>query len=257
MKKTYLLLALCCACSSPAFGRKDNYESFLIEFTPSYWLVNSSGKAQSGSDSVDLRSDLGVRKNTSEFLGKVTLKPFRKHRLVFEGVPFRFSGRNNLNRTFTFAGQTYMVQDQITFKAQINYLFGGYQYDVVSLRHGHFGIVTGVAYFDARGTITSSASGTSSSDRVQVPLPLLGAEFRAFPMRASNRININGELKGMSFGRYGSYFQSALNAGLSFGRHVTFQAGFALQDLDVRDDTRTKTFNTRFAGPVFSIQFRE
>ncbi len=37
MKKTYLLLALCCACSSSAFGRKDNYESFLIEFTPSYW----------------------------------------------------------------------------------------------------------------------------------------------------------------------------------------------------------------------------
>jgi len=136
MKKTYLLLALCCACSSSAFGRKDNYESFLIEFTPSYWLVNSSGKAQSGTDSVDLRSDLGVRKNTSEFLGKVTLKPFRKHRLVFEGAPFRFSGRNNLNRTFTFAGQTYVAQDQITFKAQINYLFGGYQYDVVSLRHG-------------------------------------------------------------------------------------------------------------------------
>jgi len=233
-----------------------DYEDFHVEFTASYWLLSTTGNIQSGSTSVGLEPDLGIRRNASHFLGKLVLKPARKHRLFFEMVPYRLGGSNVLSRTIEFGGETYNVQEAITSRAEINYLFGGYQYDVVRRRNGHFGILAGVGYMDANGTITGATAGTAS-EKIQVPVPLAGAEFRVFPLRASNRLNFNGEFKGMSFGRFGNYFQAAFNVGVSFGRHVTVQAGYAFQPLDLHEEDRTRRVNPQFRGPLVSLQFRD
>lgn len=48
-----------------------------------------------------------------------------------------------------------------------------------------------------------------------------------------------------------------VNAGFSLGRHVTLQAGYAFQDIDVHKEDRSDVVRPCFGGPVFSVQFRD
>ncbi|MCI0422964.1 MAG: hypothetical protein L0387_16310 [Acidobacteria bacterium] len=235
----------------------EDYEEFHIEFSPQWWLVSTSGSARSGATAVDLESDLGIRNNKSHFVGKLVLKPARKHRVLFDVLPFRLNGGSALTRTIDYAGQTYNIREQVTSEAKINYLFGGYQYDAVSRERGHLGIQAGVGYLNAEGTIRSSTTGRSSTEDIDAPLPLVGVEFRGFPLAASNLLNFNGEIRGMSLGRYGRYVQAGFNVGFSFGRHFTVQAGYAFHDIDVHDTNRSEVVKPRFSGPVVSLQFRD
>lgn len=77
----------------------DDPESFHVEITGSAWLVDSGGTIQAGSSPVDLVSDLGAEQREPTFYGRLVVKPGRKHRIVIEGMPFRLSGYNVVNRT--------------------------------------------------------------------------------------------------------------------------------------------------------------
>jgi hypothetical protein len=256
MRKTALLLTFT-FCANLAFGQTNGPEDFHVEFTAGLWLVNVSGQAQSGTTAIDLESDLGVEGNKAHFMGKITFKPGHRHRVLFEVVPYRVDGENNLTRTIEYAGTIYSLQDRVISRAELNYLFGGYQYDLVSRGRGHFGIQGGVGYLGATGTITSTTLGTSSSADIDVAFPFAGLEFRGFLLPNANLINLNGEFKAMSIPRYGHSVQAAFHIGVSLARHVTVQAGYALHAIDGHDRDRTERFRPRFAGPVFSVQLRD
>jgi len=234
----------------------DDFEQFRIEITGSYWRLNPTGNVQTSSTEVDLRSDLGIRGQKGHGLFKVAVKPARKHRILFETVPYRLKGHNTITRTFEFGGRTYTGQDTIDSDARINYLFGGYQYDFVSRPQGHVGVQVGAGYFDATATVTSQRFGSSTEDG-KAPTPLIGVEFRSFPIRGKNAFNLNGHVKGMTFGSYGHYIQSDLNAGFGIGRHLTLQAGASVVDADVHRKDRTRGFRLQFIGPTLSVQVRD
>src|SRR2546425_8392487 len=82
----------------------DDFEQFRIEITGSYWRLNPTGNVQTRSTEVDLRSDLGIRGQKGHGLFKVAVKPARKHRILFETVPYRLKGHNTITRTFEFGG---------------------------------------------------------------------------------------------------------------------------------------------------------
>ncbi|HYR86406.1 MAG TPA: hypothetical protein VE422_20130 [Terriglobia bacterium] len=233
-----------------------DFEQFHIEFTGSYWRLNPTGNVQTGTTQVDLRSDLGIRGRKGQGLFRVAAKPARKHRILFEAVPYRLEGHNTITRTFAFGGRTYTGQDTIDSDSRMNYLFGGYQYDFVTRPQGHVGVQVGVGYFDAKATVTSQRFGSSTEDG-KAPFPLIGAEFRGFPIRGRNAFNLNGHIKGMSFGSHGHYIQSELNAGFGIGRHLTLQGGASVVDGDVHRTNRSKGFKLQFVGPTVSIQVRD
>jgi hypothetical protein len=232
-------------------------EDFHIEFTASYWPLHPSGNVLTRSTLVDLRSDLGIQDRKNQAMFKVVVKPGMKHRINFEVAPYRLKGQNDISRTFQFGGRTYSVRDRISSEANINYIFGAYQYDFVSNDQGHVGVVTGVAYFDAMASATSQTAGSTGNEQRKIPLPIVGGEFRVFPVPGKDILNINGEAKGMSFGSYGRYFQANVNAGVAVARFVRLQAGFNLVDADVHQKDRTQGFKLRFAGPIFSVQLHD
>ena len=241
---------------APALAGQDrDVEDFRVEVTAGWWLRDTRGTIQSGIAPVDLRGDLDIAQNEPQFLGRLVFKPAARHRLIFEGTPYRLRGTADVTRQITFAGQQFTVRDRVTSSADMTYVFGGYQFDVVTGARGHLGFQGGVAYVDATGTITSETFGFAGTEIQSFPFPVAGAEFRALPL-GSPLLQIGGGLKGMSLGDYGHYLEASLDAGIGIGRHITVLAGYRIVDADVHRRDRTRGFMPRFTGPVFSVQVR-
>jgi len=61
----------------------------------------------------------------------------------------------------------------------------------------------------------------------------------------------------MTFGSYGHYIQSDLNAGFGIGGTWTLEAGASVVDADVHRKDRTRGFRLQFIGPTLSVQVRD
>ncbi|MBI4446895.1 MAG: hypothetical protein HY645_13440 [Acidobacteria bacterium] len=252
------LSVLVCAffAASTAFPQNDNdREDFRVEVTGYYWALRPSGQINTNGQPIDLESDLGLGERTPHFVGKLVAKPARKHRILFEFIPYRLDGQHVLSRQIRFAGRDYAIRERITSSAEINSVFAGYQYDFVSREQGHFGVLVGAAYMDAKAR-AASESGVTGSQEQSVPFPVVGVGFRGFPSH-NELFNINGEVRGMSFGSYGRIIQATFNAGFSIGSHFTFQAGYMILDADLHDKGGSDAIKPRFSGPVFSVQVRD
>jgi hypothetical protein len=255
MRQLCLVAALGLAAGA---SRGEDLESSRIEVTAALWPLEASGVIQSGGTAIDLERDLGLAGRKTHFLGRLAVKPSRRHRLLLEGIGYRLSADTVLERQLEYAGQVYNVRQPVSSRAEVTSVFGGYQFDLVSRERGHGGIQAGAAYFDATGTITATGGAVGGSvsarERVGHPLPLVGGGFRAWLNR---RVNVNGEARGISLGKYGHYLQATGQVGVRLGRHVVVQAGYSLLDGDLHKEDRTVRVQPRFRGPVLSVQFRD
>ena len=231
-------------------------ENFRIELTGSAWTVNPSGQLQIRGTSFDLRRELGVEQNRPTFYGKLVIKPGRRHRIVVEGTPFRLSGDNVVNEMVLFRGRQFNVQQTLRSTADLDYLFAGYQYDVISRPMGHLGFSVGGAYLSASGTVRAVETGVVSSTSQKVGLPLAGAEFRIFPIPHHSIIEVNGEVRGMAFGDYGHYLEGAGNGGVNLG-HFAVEAGYRAVNADIHNTNNTPSgIFAHLHGPIYSLVFR-
>jgi hypothetical protein len=241
--------------SVTAFAQ-DNLEDFRVEFTGYYWRVNVQGTVTAGSAPVDLVNDLGIRKPASSFAGRLVFRVGGRHRIVIAGVPYRFKGTNRLTREVEFAGRRYSVSESITSRAEINQIFGGYQYDIAGSPKGHLGVVFGANYLDAFASARSTNRDISETSQARIPIPVIGFEGRRFVSEGMLPINVNGEIKGMNLGKYGRYVEAQGNIALGLGSIVALQFGYALLDADIRRDSTGDAFTPTFRGPTVSLQLR-
>ncbi len=231
----------------------ENPEAFRLEVTGSAWILNSGGQIQANGAPIDLVSDLGVEQHKPTFYGQLVFKPGRKHRIVVEGTPFALNGLQTVNRSITYRGQVFSVSQTVRSSADMSYVFGGYQYDLLSGPKGHLGLSAGGAYLSATGTIYGVQTGITSSKTETVGLPLAGAEFRVFPIPRHKIFEIDGGLRGMAFGSYGHYAEADGNGGICLGP-VIFQAGYRAVNADLHESSASESgVNARFKGPIFSV----
>ena len=173
-----------------------------------------------------------------------------------EGTPFGENGNNTINRTIVYQGRSFNISDSIHSSASLNYLFAGYQYDLLSGPGGHLGLSVGGAYLSAAGSILATGQTVPATDTQKIGLPLAGMEFRVFPIPHHRIVEVDGGVRGMSFGGYGYFVESNGNAGLCFGP-VTFQAGYRVTNFDLHNNRATASGVTaRLQGPIFSGMFR-
>jgi len=240
--------------SFSAFAQDAASDGGKLDLTLSYWPVHSSGSIRAAGTSVDLRSDLGVGQNTPTFAGRLDLR-FGRSRVRFEGTPIRLTGDRNLQRTIVYQGRTFDISDRVTSSADLDYFYGGYEFDLISRPAGHLGIEAGGAYFSASGTITSQTTGITASRSETAGMPLAGVAFRAFPIHGRFDVEVNGEVKGMNFGGFGHYVQAAANIGAGRG-HVLVEAGYRFIDADVHQTNGENAVTPQFRGPVISLLLR-
>jgi hypothetical protein len=224
----------------------------------SAWTLNSSGTLSDSSNLIDLKDDLGISQGVETFYGKLVVKPGRKHRIFVEGSPFALSGSKTSIRTFTYAGQTYSFNEQLLSKADLTYVFGGYQYDFLSGEAGHLGASVGGAYLNATGTVNAPQANVSSSRSQQLGLPLAGLEFRIFPVPGHPIFDMDGGVRGMDFGGYGHYLEFDANAGVWLGRHVGLEGGYRSISAYLHDNSASNngSLDVTLSGPAFSLLFK-
>ena len=238
-------------------ARAEALEDYRVEVTAGAWLPDTRGSFTTSGFRVDLKSDLALERSGPQFWGKLVLKPGRRHAIVVEGIPYRFEGSSVLARDIEFAGRRYIIRDRVDSVARLDYVFGGYQYDVIHAGRGHLGLAGGLGYVDVEATARSETFAATGQTSARVPFPLAGVDFRIFPIAGSGLVSISGELKGMSFGDLGRYLQAAVHGGVGLGRHLTLRVGYAVLDADVRTGSGTQALHPRFQGPVFSVQVRD
>jgi len=249
----YIVFVLLLA-SFSVFAQEDPEKSKL-EITTSWWGVNSSGTIRANGTPIDLKSDLGVHQGQATFTGKLVGRFSRRNKIVVEGTPFHLDGSNNLNRTITYQGRDYLVNDHVTSTADMTYFYGGYQFDLLSRPSGHLGLEAGGAYLSATGSLTSQATNVTETRTETVGLPLAGAEFRVFPVHRGVNFEINGEVRGMKFGSYGYYVQASANAGFGIGP-ILVEGGYRIVNFDIHTTNAVDAVSPQFTGPVVSLVFR-
>jgi hypothetical protein len=247
-----LLLSLVLA--APVLAQGDLHD-YRLELRLSYWPVHSAGTIRASGTPIDLRTDLGVDQNVPTFAGSLDFKPSRRQSIRIEGAPVRLDGDRSLARSITWQGRSYTLNDRVTSSASLDYLYAGYQFDVLSGSSGHLGLQAGGAYLSATGSLASQTTGITASKSQTVGLPLAGMAFRVRPFHYGFDIELNGGIKGMSFGRYGNFVEAS--SAFSIGRGpLAFEAGYRILKADIHDSPGNNQVSPTFRGPVISLRLR-
>jgi hypothetical protein len=251
-----LCLAAGSTCRAQLAGRFEDPENFHIEVTAGGWLVDTGGQIQASGTPIDLVNDLNAEQQRATFYGQLVFKPARKHRIVVEGSPFSVNGLKTVTRSIVYRGQTFSVSDTVRSSASLDYAFLGYQYDVLSGPRGHLGFSVGAAYVGGSGFLQSVGTNVSASRTQQLVLPLAGTDFRIFPLPGHKFFEIEGGIRGMTFGDYGYFAEATASGGLVLGP-VTLLAGYRAVDTEIYvTNNGGSGVTARLRGPIFSGMFR-
>jgi hypothetical protein len=254
------LLISCCLLLAGSFSASAasqvDPEDFKLELTGSVWILNSSGQIQANGSPIDIVKDLAAAQNQPTFFGKLVFKPGRRHRILVEGAPYRLGGSNTVTRTIVYHDEVFNVNENIRWSAGLNYVFGGYQYDLISNRMGHLGLSVGGAYLSGTGAIRALPDGPASTKSQTIGLPLAGVEFRIFPIPEHPIFEINGGMRGIGLGDYGHYVEGTGSAGIMIG-HLAFEGGYRAVNANLHDSREggSRLF-LHLNGPIVSLSFR-
>ncbi len=237
VSRKILIIALLCLALLPLVqaqnaGDLDNYK-FRVE--GNWWFTHPTGYfGLNGSNNyVNFNRDFGFG-NTSTFSGKIDYRFRHKHHLLFNVTPIYESRTAILKRTIEFQGETYDVGAQVTANLRTLDFAPGYEYDIIRRDHGFLGLEVDVNLLDTRAQLSAAASAggpgvaVSGSRSIFAPLPAIGPVFRWYPLHDSNRLSIDGSVRGMPFFGYGNFVsaQGGLNIGLT--KHLMFRGGYQM-----------------------------
>jgi hypothetical protein len=253
--RRFIFLSITFLAASALFGQShEGAEDFRIEFTGSAWLTGPTGTIQTSGTPINFVTDLAAGAQQARFYGRLVFKPTRKQRIVVEGSPVSFSGVNTINQSFVFLNKTYNVSQTVATNANVNYVFGGYQYDPFTGRYGHLGFQTGVAYVGVQGTLNGIQSGITETKKFQAPVPLIGIEGRIFPIPHMKLVEFEGMIRGITAGGYGYFIEGGASGGLRY-RAFSLLAGYREMFANVHQESANPNgVALRLKGPIFSAQ---
>jgi hypothetical protein len=232
-----------------------DYENWQVELTGQYWPLRPTGSLWTQTLPGNLRDDLGIEGWKSHPAGSAVVQFSRRHKIVVEGIKYRLNGGSVLHRELILRGQSFAATDQIQSTIKIGAAYAGYERDLISYPRGFIGISLGLNYMEANAGIVDLTRGVEQASDTRLAFPVAGGAFRVFPGH-SHLFNVNGEIKGMNLGNYGSHLDGSVNMGLSFSRTAALQLGFRALEMDLHNKFETEGVRATFMGPTFAIQWR-
>jgi hypothetical protein len=218
------------------------------------WLAFApSGNVQTNSNRVQFGSDLGIDGTQSQVGFGFQIKPWHRNGLFAEFIPYRFDGEQTTTRSFRFGGETYPSNQSVTAKATLNYVSAGYLRDIVNRARIDGRLLAGVAYFGLRARASSPSVGTAEVNR-DVPFPLVGFLARYSPAEDSQWA-LRGDIRGMTFGSYGSYIDVSGAFAFNLSQHISIEAGYRAVDGAGHHNTRGADLN--FRGPTITFRMHD
>ena len=229
-------------------------KAFHYEVSAAWIGLTPRGNVQTNSNRVDFRSDLGMDSLQSQVAFRFDMKPSTRDHILVQFTPYRFSGEQTLKRSFRFGGVTYTLNDRVTSDASLNYLAVGYQRDVLTRGGLELGLLGAATYIGVKAEATSPSVGHAEVTR-RIVFPLVVSAVRWVPAARTSWFSIRGEVRGMTFGSYGRYFDGLGTIGFAVSPHVTLEAGYHLADGDGHQNARGAKF--RLNGPWIGVRLHD
>jgi hypothetical protein len=236
-----------------SMGQESPGKVYGYEVSGSWLGFAPKGDVQTNSNRVEFASDLGIDDMQSQVALWFLVKPWHRSGLFGEFIPYRFNGEQTITRSFRFGGVTYAANQPVTAKATLNYVSVGYLRDVVNRARFEGRLLAGVAYFGLRSSATSPLVGTAEVNR-DVPFPLAGFLARYSPSEDS-QFSLRGDIRGMTFGSYGSYIDVSGAFAFNLSEHISLEAGYRAVDGHGHHKTRGADLN--FRGPEITFRLHD
>jgi hypothetical protein len=228
-----------------------------------WWLAHPSGYfGTNGSDNYfNVDRDFGFS-NYSSFTGRVDWRFRRKHHFLFGISPVTSTKTVTAERTIEFQGQTFDIGAQVTAHLRSLAFSPGYQYDIIRRNHGYLGIEVDLTMLDSEatlklaGTANGQGQSRSASKSFFAPLPIFGPTGRWYPLHDSNRLSLEGSLRGMYFFGYGDFLSARANIGVGLTQHLRFHAGYQMGSrLSVHGTSDEIAIRLTQKGPTAGLEY--
>jgi hypothetical protein len=255
MKKTCnVLCALAALLSvSSLLAAAEGPEDYRLELSASLWRMNTNGTIHGDGMGINLLSDLGVFQRQRIYDGRLVFRFRRKERLVLEGMPISAKGLNTIQRTFTYFGNQYSVNEILKSSGQMNYIYGGFHHDWLRGSLGRFGSSIGAAYLGVASSLQGEPSGLSKKESIPFGLPLAGVDFRLYFIPNKRWIALEGAVRGLPAAGYGHWVEGTAGLGGWIGP-VGLQLGYREMLIDLHQNHFDPNgLNLRFQGPMATL----
>jgi len=201
---------------------------------------------------LDLVSNLGLDEEQNAFEGRVGLTFFRRHKLRIGYLPLSFKGDRTITQSINFDGQTFSASARVLTDLDLKILRGGYGFDFFKTPVASLGILFEVHYFDGTARLRSSTGTPDETVDFQLPVPVLGLAFRAYPI--TRILSVGAEVVGVSFGSRGHYLDGEASLTFSPWPFVELTGGYRV--IDLHGEEGDDTLDLRLHGPFASLTLR-
>lgn len=225
---TVLLLALV----QPASAEIDPRFSISVGafFTERDSQTRVDGEASSGTD-VNLESDLGMDKSDTVFRVDAYWRFAEKHRLDFSTFDLSRSATKLIERDIVWDGTTYPVSAEVDATADLEIYKAAYTWEFLKRGRSFLGATIGVYVADIGASISAESIGSSESDDLTAPLPVVGLRGE---YRFAERWSFRGSAE-VFFIEYGDYDGSLydLFAGVDFNVTDNIAVGVGINSVQL------------------------
>lgn len=257
------LMTAVTTCLGASDDDEKNPDNYKLRVTGDWWFSQPSGSfgLRGSNNYINFKEDFGFG-SYSTFTARLDYRFRWKHHLLFDISNIHNSRTVSLSRTIDFQGQTYLVGAQVAASIKSLNIAPGYQYDIIRRNQGFLGIeadfnlLNTEASLKAVGTAGGQIAGISSSKSFFAPLPAVGPIGRWYPMHGSNRLVVDGSLRGMSFFGYGNFLSARAQLGVGITKHLVAHAGYQLGSrLSIHGTNDQIAIDATQKGPTAGIEY--
>lgn len=218
----------------------------VFEIEGRYWIKRTDAQVRVErfglATDIDLKNDLAVE-DSGIAEGQVTLQ-HGGHRFRFDFTPLHYSGDSNVNRTIIFNGRTYTFGTRVVSSIDITHLRLSWTYFLFRTPRLKIGPTLEGNGFLEDLSLKAPALSIEQSENLSVGAPAIGLAVDFSPRRI---LHVQGEVAGISVGRYGYFVRSEAGIKLTPAPHFGITAGY--RTFDLHADYQPDFVKLRIHGP--------
>jgi hypothetical protein len=259
---TAVLLIFLAAAIAASAQQTENLNDYKWRVDSSWWFSQPTGSIRAANNTgyFDLSKDFDFG-SYSTYSGQIDRHFKRKHHFLLAINPVTSDKTRNVARDIEFEGVTYHAGAQVSAEIRSLAFSPGYQYDILRRNHGYLGISAQLLLIDTKatlkgiGAVNGVSAVRSASGSVFAPLPVFGPDGRWYPIHNSNRIALDGFIRGMYLFGYGDFLSARGTIVVTFHPHWSFIAGYQMgQDLSIHGGNDQLGVKLIQKGPIAGIE---
>jgi hypothetical protein len=259
----FLAVAIFLVALAPPARANDDLDNYKWRIEANWWFSHPYGYfgLQNSNNYFNVNRDFGFG-DYNTFTGTIDFHFRHKHHFLLNATPNNESRTVTLNRTVVFEGTTYDVGVQVSSRVKSLNIAPGYQYDIIRRDHGFLGLevdlnlVDTTASLKGTGTVNGMTAFRSRSNSFFAPLPAVGPVGRWYPLRNSNRLSLEGSVRGMYFFGYGDFLTARANIGVGLTNRWSLRAGYEMGSrLSIHGTSDEIAVRLTHRGPTAGLEY--